>query len=207
MQFQNQAFNTRLKKSESETLDLMRCLLKNGIIKEFEKTEKEDDIAGTDFWVRLDESSEYSPIQFKTRKDRWRDLPVCRFQPFRGFINSTLGRDYRSLAGSKNKYYVVASSGNSRDFDRVTITETKKIYDLIVEAEKEWFGDEAPWEYFTEAIYNRCLENGTFNKKLKIATNGVEAWFKKNHNSVESFGKINLYIPSSYADREFIIQL
>jgi hypothetical protein len=207
MQFQNQTFAARHRKSEEETLDLMKCLVNSGIIKEYIKTEKEEDIAGTDFHILIDEEAGMVPIQFKTRKERWRDFPVCRFQPFRGFNNSTVGRDYRSLAGGKNKYYIVASSGNGKDFDRVTITETKKIYDLIVTAEKEWFGEEVPWQYFSEEIYNRTVANKTFNKKLKIAENGVEAWFKKNPNNVEAFGKINLYIPSTYADKEFIIQL
>lgn len=207
MSFQNQAFTTRHKKSEAETLEIMKCLKSQNIINEYIKTEKEDDIAGTDFHIKFQEDDEFHPVQFKTRKEKWRDFPVCRFQPFRGYTNSTVGRDYRSLASGKNKYYIVASSGNGRDFDRVTITETNKIYELIVAAEKEWFGDETPWEYFTEEIYNRNLEKQIYNKKLKIADNGVEAWFKKNYDKVESFGKINLYIPSIYADREFVMQL
>lgn len=207
MQFQNQSFQARHHKSESETLEVMEHMKKQRIIADFYKTEKEEDISGTDFYVKIDELSEYSSVQFKIRKEKWRDFPVCRFQPFRGYTNSILGRDYRSLSSNKNKYYFVASSGNARDFDRVTITETTKIYDLIAAAEKEWFGDENPWEYFTEEIYNRNLAKNIYNKKLKIADNGVEAWFKKNYNNIESFGKINLYIPSSYADREFVIQL
>lgn len=207
MQFQNQHFVTRHRKSEEETLEVMRFLKNTGIIFDFIKTEKEEDISGTDFLVKFESSTDLVPIQFKTRKEKWRDMPVCRFQPFRGYTNSTIGRDYKSLSSGKNRYYIVASSGNGKDFDKVTITDTDKIYDLICAAEKEWFGDENPWEYFTEEIYKTTIEKRTYNKKLKISENGVEAWFKKNPNNVESFAKINLYIPSSYADREFIIQL
>lgn len=201
MEFQNQNFISRHKTSEFETLQIMETLKKTGVITDFLKTEVETDKAGIDFYVQLVNENEQAPIQFKTRRDKWRDFPVCRFQPFRGYTRSTLGRDYRSLKEHKNKFYFVASSGNGASFDRVTITKTEKILTLIEEAEREWFGSEEPWSYFTEAIYNQNLGKRIYNKKLKVASNGVEAWFKKNLNNVETFGKINLYIPDSYADQ------
>lgn len=201
MGFQNQNFSARHKTSELETLQIMEQLKNKNIIFDFKKTEIDEDKSGVDFYVQLFEDAKSEPIQFKIRREKWRDLPVCRFQPFRGYTKSTVGRDYRSLKERKNEYYYVASSGDGRNFDRLAITKTEKILTLIEEAEKEWFGSEEPWSYFTEEIYNQNLGKRIYNKKLKIASNGVEAWFKKNLHSVEAFGKINLYIPDTYADQ------
>lgn len=200
MGFQNQSFIKRHAKSEEEALAIMSQLQNKGIIKKFLKTDIEQDKSGTDYLISiLDEACDI-PVQFKIRREKWRDLPVCRFQPFRGFGRCTLGRDYKSLSEGKNKFYYVASSKDAKNFDRVTITNTDKIFSLIKEAENEWFGQEEPWSYFSEEQYLTYIKKKIYNKKLKVANNGVEAWFKKNFDDVEGFGKINIYIPERYAD-------
>lgn len=178
----------------------MSYLKESGVILNFKKTEVEEDKGGVDFYVDTKDGKTNQPVQFKTRREKWRDLPICRFQPFRGYEKSTVGRDYRSLKDKKNVFYYVASSGDGKNYDKITITCTSKILNLIEEAEKEWFGDEIAWSYFTEELYNNNLGKKIYNKKLKVASNGVEAWFKKNFNNIEGFGKINLYVPESLVD-------
>jgi hypothetical protein len=197
MGFQNKSFLKRHQISEKETYQIMENLYENKHIKAFCKTKIEEDKAGTDYTVKINQSNSVN-VQFKTRHDRWMDLPICRFQPFRGIENCTIGRDYKSIISDKNEFYFVATQNLSKQYDKVSITTTSKIKDLVLEAEKEWFGDSNPWSYFTAEIYEKYLDKKIRNQKLKTAKNGVQAWYKKNH--TEEFGKINLYIPYTYAD-------
>ena len=177
----------------------MENLYENKHIMAFFKTKVDDDKAGTDFYVKMNEFNDAVNIQFKTRHDKWQDLPICRFQPFRGITNCTIGRDYKSIVSDKNKFYFVATQNSTKQYDKVSITETSKIKKLLQEAESEWFPNEEPWQFFTEEIYNKYIDKKIRNHKLKTASNGVQAWFKKNH--TENFGKINLYIPVEYVDK------
>lgn len=199
MAFQNKSFLNRHQISEKNTYSIMENLFENKHIMAFFKTEIEDDKAGTDFYVKMPENIEMVNVQFKTRHDKWQDLPICRYQPFRGIDNCTIGRDFKSIMSDKNKFYFVASQNLNKQYDKVSITETAKIKKLIADAELEWFPDGKVWDFFTSEIYNVYLENKIRNKKIKVASNGVEAWFKKNH--TEDFGKINLYIPVDYVDK------
>lgn len=202
MSFHNMKFNERESNSRIETRSIVEILLRKNIISNPVETTKEEDIEGTDYIVDYEDQLN-TPIQFKLRKDKWQDLPVCRFQPFRGHEDSTIGRDYKSLKCKKNKLYFVASMDETKKYKFVSITSTEKILNLIDEAEKEWFPDQEEWKYFDSKIYNNLLNKSVWNKKLKTSTNGVEAWFKKNYK--ENFGKINYYIPSRLADKKIII--
>jgi hypothetical protein len=200
MGFQNQSFIKRHSKSEEEALAIMSQLQHKGVFSKFVKTDIEQDKSGTDYLISMSDENCDIPVQFKIRREKWRDLPVCRFQPFRGFTRCTIGRDFKSLSEGKNRFYYVASSKDAKNFDRITITSTDKIFNLIQEAEREWFGDEESWSYFSEEQYQTFIKKRVYNKKLKTAKNGVEAWFKKNFDDIEGFGKINIYIPEKYAD-------
>jgi hypothetical protein len=199
MAFQNKSFLKRHEISEKVTYDIMENLYENKHIFAFFKTAVEEDKAGTDYAVRMVEDNTPVNIQFKTRHDRWQDLPICRFQPFRGIDNCTVGRDYKSIMSDKNQFYFVATQNLNKQYDKVSITETSKIKKLITDAENEWFPDGKVWDFFTNEIYQKYLQNKIRNKKLKTASNGVEAWFKKNH--TEEFGKINIYIPVQHVDK------
>jgi len=197
MSFHNMKFNDREKKSRIETGNIVEILEEKKVISNPRETIKEVDISGTDFIIDYKDLKDV-PIQFKTRKDRWKDIPVCRLQPFRGYEKSTIGRDYESLKSKKNKLYFVASMNEEKRYSHVSITSTDKILDLINEAEQEWFPEAEQWAYFSSKIFNDLLDRGIWNKKLKTSKNGVEAWFKKNYS--ESYGKINYYIPANFAD-------
>lgn len=198
MGFQDQNFLKRHQISENTSFSIMENLFENKHIYSFYKTEVKEDKDGTDYVVTIYDKPHVN-VQFKTRHDSWKDLPVCRFQPFRGLSNSTIGRDYKSIITDKNEFYFVATQNNKKIFDCVSITSTEKIKALIEQAEKEWFANEEPYGFFTEEIYQKYLDQNIRNKKLRKATNGVEAWFKKN--PFENFGKINIYIPVSYVDK------
>ena len=198
MSFHNMHFNDRENNSRIETRDIIQVLLERNIVSNPRETIKQVDIDGTDYILDYEEYTDV-PIQFKLRKDKWKDIPVCRFQPFRGQEESTIGRDYKSLKAKKNKLYFVASMNEEKKYSHVSVTSTDKILDLIDEAEREWFPEEDHWSYFNSRIYNDLLDKKTWNKKLKNSTNGVEAWFKKNYK--ENYGKINYYIPSRLANK------
>lgn len=198
MSFHNMHFNDRESNSRIETRNIVEVLLERKAISNPRETDKQVDINGTDYFIDYEEDTDV-PIQFKLRKDKWKDIPICRFQPFRGYEESTIGRDYKSLKAKKNKLYFVASMNEEKKYSHVSITSTDKILNLIDEAEREWFPEEEHWAYFNSKIYNDLLDRKTWNKKLKISSNGVEAWFKKNYS--ESFGKINYYIPANLADK------
>jgi len=199
MGFQNKSFLNRHQISEKNTYAIMENLFENKHIMAFHKTKVDDDKAGTDFYVKMKEGMDMVNIQFKTRHDKWQDLPICRFQPFRGIDNCTVGRDYKSIMSDKNKFYFVATQNSTKQYDKVSFTETSKIKKLITDAENEWFPDGNVWDFFTNEVYQAHIEKKVRNKKLKVASNGVEAWFKKNH--TEDYGKINLYIPVHHVDK------
>ena len=199
MGFQNKSFLNRHQISEKITYAIMENLFENKHIMAFSKTKVDDDKAGTDFYVKMLEVNKTVNIQFKTRHDKWQDLPICRFQPFRGIENCTIGRDFKSIMSDKNEFYFVATQNSTKQYEKVSITKTSKIKKLIQEAEVEWFPNEEPWQFFTGEIYNKYLDKKIRNHKIKTASNGVEAWFKKNH--TEEFGKINLYIPVQHVDK------
>lgn len=189
-------FNDRESNSRIETKNVVETLFKKNILSNPRETTKKVDISGTDFLIDYKESKDV-PIQFKLRKDKWQDIPICRFQPFRGYEQSTVGRDYKSLKEKKNKLYFVASMNESKNYSSVSVTSTDRILELVDEAEKEWFLEKEHWSYFSSKIYNDLLDKKIWNKKLKTSSNGVEAWFKKNYS--EGYGKINYYIPANLA--------
>lgn len=192
MKFQDQTFQNRHSQSEKIAYDIMDYLFEKKKIAGFKKTNVEVDKAGIDYLVDFG-GGDYKPVQFKLRENKYKDIPVCRFQPFRGFTNSTIGRDYKSLYQNKNNYYFVGLKNEYQKVYILNMIPTQDIVNLIDEAEKEWFGTEEKWIEFTEQKYKNMIDKNTFSKKLKVASNGIEAWFKKNR--FENFGKINYYIP------------
>jgi hypothetical protein len=184
----------------------MNSLFENKTIKKFVKAQLDEDKDGIDYFVDY-ENYFAAPIQCKTRLKGKKDIPVVRFQPFRGIDHDSLviGRDYKGLVNGKTLLYFTGSQDkeNSKGFNSVSIILANKLMNLINAAEQEWFPNGNPWGYFTNETYKNTISKGRNSYKLKVASNGVEAWFKKNPQ--ESFGKINYYIPHSEADRNISI--
>ena len=198
MKFQDQTFQDRHKESESQSFHIMNKLYEKKHIKAFKKTSVETDKSGTDYLVDFGDGN-FKTVQFKLRKEKYQDIPICRFQPFRGIEWHTVGRDYKSLIQQKNEYYFVSTQDNNLQYKSITFTNTSRLVELMIEAEQEWFPREDAWTYFNQHLYNNYLNKGKFTVRLKTAKNGVQAWFRKN--KYENFGKINYYIPIKYSDK------
>ncbi len=202
MRHEQLPFEQRLRISDNQTFQIMNSLFENKTIKKFVKAQLDEDKEGIDYFVDMEDFLA-APIQCKTRLKGKKDIPVVRYQPFRGIDHESLviGRDYKGLVNGKTLLYFTGSQSkeNSRVFDNASIICAKKLLRLINEAENEWFPNGDFWSYFTNETYKSTINKGRNSYRLKIATNGVEAWFKKNPQ--ESFGKINYYIPHAEADR------
>ena len=206
MRHEQLPFEQRLKISDNQTFQIMNSLFEKKIIKKFVKAQLDEDKEGIDYFVDMDDFCA-APIQCKTRLKGKKDIPIVRYQPFRGIDHDSLiiGRDYKGLKNGKTLLYFTGSQDkdNSKKFNNVSIICAKKLFDLITTAEKEWFPDEKHWDYFNYETYKNTINKGRNSYRLKVASNGVEAWFKKNPQ--ESFGKINYYVPHSEVDRNVTI--
>jgi hypothetical protein len=201
MRHEQLPFNQRLKISDNQTFEIMNSLYEKKLIKKFVKCFIDDDKDGIDYFIDMDDSRAI-PIQCKTRLKGRKDIPVVRFQPFRGIDHESLviGRDYKALKNKKTQMYFtgIQEEKNSNKFTSVILIEAKKLFDIIIEAEKEWFPKDDHWNYFNNQVYLNTIKKGKNSCRLKVASNGVEAWFKKNPQ--ENFGKINYYVPHIYSD-------
>lgn len=201
MAFQDLGFLERQETSTKISYQIMEYLFEKKYINAFRKTDKKTDIDGVDYEVQWSSCDSFKNVQFKNRQDKWKDLPVTRFQPFYGVDcdRTVLGRDYKSLTLKKNEYYLVATQNSKKKYDQVSVTCTQKILQLILDAEKEWFGEMQPYAYFTNEKFQEFFSKDIRNKKIHVASNGVEAWYKKNFR--ENYGKINVYVPCKYIDK------
>jgi hypothetical protein len=199
MKLHNKHFIDRQEISTATSYSIMEKLFEKKIIRSFSKAEKNEDISGIDYFFTWEkDGNEKKFIQFKNREDKFQDFPISRFQPFYGIdhLRTKVGRDFRSLKDKRNNYYFTAVKPDGKNYSEVIIIESVKLFNLITEAEKEWFGDEEPWLYFNAEI---CEKTKNWNKKLKTAQNGVQAWFKRT--ASETAAKINMYVPRIYADQ------
>lgn len=194
-------FLERQDRSTKISYNIMESLFVAKKIKAFHKADKKTDIDGTDYLVQFSEGESFKKVQFKNREEKWKDLPITRYQPFYGVDDkqSVLGRDYRSLTEDKNEYYIVASQNLTKQYDQISITSAKKVKELLLQAEKEWFGENLAYDYFDRNYFDALMQKKVRDKKIHVASNGVEAWFKKNYK--EAYGKINVYIPYKYVDK------
>lgn len=203
MKLHNKHFIDRQEISTSLSYSIMENLFEQKIIKSFKKAEKNEDISGVDYFFTWEKDGQNQKlIQFKNREDKFQDFPISRFQPFYGVDHNRTkaGRDYRSLRDNKNDYYFTAVKPDGKNYSEVLIVKSSKLYELLLEAEKEWFGEEEPWTYFNAEM---CEKTKNWNKKLKTAKNGVQAWFKRT--ASEAAAKINIYVPRIYA--EYVVKL
>jgi glucan-binding YG repeat protein len=199
MKLHNKHFIDRQEISTALSYGIMEKLFEKKIIKSFIRAKKTEDISGVDYFFTWEKDGpDKKLIQFKNREDKFQDFPVSRFQPFYGVGNSKTkdGRDYRALRDKKNDYYFTAVKPDGKNYSEIIIIESAKLFDLILEAEKEWFGNEDPWLYFNTEL---CEKTTNWNKKLKTASNGVQAWFKRT--ASEAAAKINIYVPRIYAEQ------
>jgi len=186
----------------------MDNLFEAKVIKYFKRAILKEDKEGIDYFLRWDDKEVWSTgdlikAQFKNRDDKYQDIPVCRFQPFYGTDNkkTKIGRDYKALQNNMNEIYLTAVKPDGINYTEVLLIKSKKLFEHIIEAEAEWFGNDEPWAYFDTKL---CDKTTRWDKKLKTAKNGVQAWFKRTR--TEKAAKINLYVPRQYAEEVFVIK-
>ena len=199
MGLHQQSFLSRMGISANKTRQVMDLLFENKKIESFVRTTEQEDKGGIDYFIGW-QNKKNIPIQFKLRMDKWKDIPVLRFQPFYGYDNTktVLGRDYKGLQNNVTEWYFHSYLDENNEYTKVVATRSDKLLEIIRQAEEEWFPKEKPWEYFKESLFEKYKTQKIFNRKIKKASNGVEAWFKKNVK--EPGGKINYYIPYTYGD-------
>jgi hypothetical protein len=202
MKLHNKHFLERMELTKKVTFGLMNLLYQQKKLKYFHIAIEKEDKEGVDFFMKWqDEKSwqEGAPIkiQFKNREDKFQDFPICRFQPLYGLDHpkNVVGRDYKAIKNKMNEMYFTAVKPDGKNYTEILVIRSEKLYDLITEAEKEWFPEGEPWAYFTNEL---CNKTTSWSKKIKQASNGVQAWFKRTQS--EKNPKINLYVPRSYAD-------
>jgi hypothetical protein len=202
MKLHNMHFVYRQEISTAASFKLMNSLFEKKIFKFFVRAQEEEDKNGVDYLIKWEdgrdrESGPWVRIQFKNREDNYQDFPVLRFQPLYGTDSdkTRIGRDFIGLQDKKNDLFFTAVKTNSNDYSEVLVIKSEKLLALIEEAEKEWFPIGEPWEYFTKKFCNKMKRK---SKRLKKASNGVEAWYQKTES--EKSPKINLYVPRKYAD-------
>ncbi|RDJ35308.1 MAG: hypothetical protein DWQ19_10870 [Crenarchaeota archaeon] len=197
-------FHKRLNTSDNYTNALMQLLKKKKHFKSFRKATREEDLAGIDWWVVFPDEDEESPIQFKLR-DKMKDMPLVRYQPFRGTDDETTveGRDWRGLHDNASKYYYVAIRNGTGFCQAYRIT-SKKLKKIARKLDKEWSQSEKAFETFPVGFFDSkrvqmWLKKGIWNKCV-FRTDDGEIWWKKNRN--EGFPKFNMYIPYDYKEWE-----
>jgi len=203
MTLHNKHFLHRQEVSTKLSYELMEKLFNLKKIKFFQKAVIEADKSGIDYFFRWTDGDEEPnkgqliKAQFKNREDKYQDVPISRFQPFYGVGHqrSKDGRDYRALRDNMNDVYLTAIKPDGVNYSEILVINSTKLFNLVLEAEKEWFSDSTPWAYIDALACDKINKN---DKKLKKASNGVEAWFKRTKS--EKAAKINMYVPRDYVD-------
>lgn len=201
------SFNSRLNITDNYTLALMEVLKTKGHFQDFRKSSKEEDLGGIDWWVIYPKQKTELPIQFKIR-DKQKDIPVCRFQPFYGIGHEKTveGRDFRCLQGNKTSaYYVAIRNGTS--FSEIYSITCAKLAKSVIKIDELWQatekqGDNLPKGFFDPKHVNLWLEKDIRNRCVFRQDEG-QVWWKKNYN--EKSPKFNFYIP--YAQRDWDVKL
>jgi hypothetical protein len=201
-----QDFTTRLNVTETATAALMNLLQTKKHFKSYRKSSKEEDLGGIDWWVVYPGQTEEVPIQFKLR-DRQKDIPLCRFQPFYGTDSpkTVVGRDYRCIEGKQAAQYYVAVRNGAGKFTEIYKISCDTLRPLIMSLDEEWQKVEGVFDTFALKFFDagrvgKWLESGIWNKRVFRGDSGCEVWWKKNRN--EKFPKFNMYVPYSYKDWE-----
>jgi len=195
-------FVNRQEISTVASFELMNNLFDKKLIKKFMKSVDEEDKLGVDYLIKWQDGrdrdlGDWVKIQFKNREENYQDIPVVRFQPLDGVDSdkTRIGRDFAALQNKKNQLYFTAVKNNSTSYSEILVIKSEKLLSIIDDAEKEWFMFGEPWEYLTKKFCNKMKKR---SKRIKKASNGVEAWFQKTQ--AEKYPKINLYVPRNYAD-------
>lgn len=191
-------FNERLNVADSYSFALMKFLNQKNHFQSVRKSSKEEDLDGVDWWVIYPDENQEVPIQFKLR-DKQKDIPVCRFQPFWGInhAKTVVGRDFRGLRDSKCKHYYVGVRNGNGQFTEIYSISCQSLKSKIDQLDQEWqtvtgrYGNFA-LDFFEENRVNSWLQKGIWNKR--VFSNDIgEVWWKKNGN--EKSPKFNMYIP------------
>ena len=203
MKTHDKPFLSRMEFHNAVSYGLMETLFTRKIISKFDKAITEEDKEGVDYFFKWAEKDpRYSDgrirIQFKNREDTYPDFPVLRFQPLYGVDHpkNNIGRDYKALKNQMNDLYFTAIKPDGKNYSKILVIDSQKLFGIVQEAENEWFGNDVPWAFLTEEL---CAKTSSWNKKLLQAKNGVQAWFKRTKS--EKMPKINLYVPKGYADQ------
>lgn len=193
-----QSFNNRISISDNYTTALVKLLTEHQHFKSYRKASLEEDMDGIDFWVTYPKSSVEIPVQFKIR-DKQKDIPVCRYQPFYGIGHekTIVGRDFRSIKAKKVQKYYIAIRNGAGAFSEVYNISSDALEKHVLSVDESWNkatkqGEQLPSSFFTPANTTVWLDKAIRNKCVYRGENG-DVWWKKNHN--EKSPKFNIYIP------------
>lgn len=191
-----QHFTTRQTISEANTAALMELLHQKGHFNTYRQATTEEDKGGIDWWTTYTpEEEKETTIQFKLR-DKQRDVPVVRFQPFHGIDKATTvdGRDWRGLRDKvSDQYYVGIRDANKKYFVEVYRVSCAELWVLAEELYNEWLqAEKTNPAFFTADIVKIWCENCR-DKCVFYGSKGGQIWWKKNRN--EGSPKFNMYIP------------
>lgn len=202
-------FTSRLNIADAYTESLMNFLKEKKHIKEYKKATKEEDMNGVDWWILYEDSAKPIPIQFKLR-DKQKDIPVCRYQPFYGLENDRTveGRDWRCLQSSASKEYFVAVRNGDGKFVEIYKISCRKLKSAVKQLNEDWMAVSGVFDTFSPTFFDdkhvkMWLERGIWNKRVFRNEKGGEVWWKKNKN--ENFPKFNMYVPYSTMDWNILI--
>jgi len=204
-----QNFTTRLNVTDNYTAALMKLLQTKNHFLNYRKATREEDLNGIDWWVVYPGQTEEVPIQFKLR-DRQKDIPLCRFQPFYGTDSpkTVIGRDYRCIDNQTSAQYYVAVRNAAGKFTEIYKVSCETLRPLIMDLDAEWqkvegLFDNFNLKFFDTSRVGKWLESGIWNKRVFRGDSGCEVWWKKNRN--EKFPKFNMYVPHSYKEWEAVL--
>lgn len=188
-------FNKRLGESEKYTGALIELLLRKKCIKSYRKATLEEDKSGVDGWVEYFEEEGEVPMQFKLRAKK-NDVPVVRYQPFRGIDNVTTveGRDWRGLHGKVTREYYVAIRGSNKKYFQIYRVPCEILRQKTQALQDAWANAEKTNpDFFTSEVTKIWVNNGIRNRCVFYGEDGSQVWWKKNWN--EGSPKFNMYIP------------
>ncbi len=199
MPIQEQDFFSRLTASGEDTAKCVEKLIEVKHILNFKKSILErDKNEGVDF--DFDYENELNvPNQFKVRHNH-PDIPVVIAQPFWGYNHNKtkVGRDLTGLLKKKTKYHYVGvvKNGNIQSIfyakSSIVAKETISALKIWYETDTNTISGQYGKKWFTPEMVEKWILN-VRNRKIFDLPNGVQIWWKKNHN--EGYAKLNLYIP------------
>lgn len=214
---QEQSFDTRQKIMDVVTEMLTKSMVHGNYVTGYRKAELEADRdQAIDFWFDRPAGGAWpivlndDPSQFKCRdKPGYRDVPLCRFQPFFGVDADTtvIGRDYKGLLTTRaTTQYFVAVKDADDVFCEIYRISTAKLRPQVEALEREWI-ETTNDRFVAQSAMNmqkktEFINNSVWTKRLYASPTG-EVWWQKNKR--REAPKINFYLPESLKEDSFEI--